>query len=79
MRKLKQTGQKEIGRIRLSDNQELVVSIGGNQKLDLRVWISGKSYTGSTRQGVRLYLFDDSWTEFRKVIDEVDKVYEEIA
>ena len=47
--------------------------------MDLRVWISGKSYTGPTRQGVRLYLFDDSWTEFRKVIDEVDKVYEEIA
>ena len=39
MRKLKQTIQKEIGRIKLSDNQDLVASLVDNEKLDLRIWI----------------------------------------
>ncbi len=38
MRKAKQTGQKEIGRIKLSDTQDLVVSSVDAEKLDLRVF-----------------------------------------
>jgi len=33
MRKIKQTEQKEIGRVKLSDTQELVASIVDNEKL----------------------------------------------
>ena len=33
MRKAKQTEQKEIGRVKLSDTQELVASIVDNEKL----------------------------------------------
>ena len=79
MRKAKQTEQKEIGRVKLSDTQELVVSIVDNEKLDLRIFVKTDSYTGATKRGVRFSLFDNNWTEFKKIIDKVDKEYQEIA
>ena len=80
MRKIKQTEQKEIGRIKLSNTRELVASIVDGEKLDLRrVWLDSKNYKGWTKQGLRFYLFDDNWSEFKKLIEKVDKVYEEIA
>lgn len=75
----KQTGQKEIGRIKLSDTRELVASLVDNEKLDLRIWVESDSYKGWTKQGFRLYLFDNNWIEFRKLIDKVDKAYSEIG
>ena len=60
MNKTKQTGQKEIGRVKLSDTQDLVVSLIDNEKVDLRVWMRGKNYEGPTRRGIRFYLFDDN-------------------
>lgn len=77
MRKTEQTEQKEIGRIKLSDNQDLVASIIDNEKLDLRIFIKTDSYTGATKRGFRFYLFDNNWAEFKKLIDKIDKVYEE--
>ena len=79
MNKTKQTEQKEIGRVKLSDTQELVASIVDNEKLDLRIFVKTDSYTGATKRGVRFYLFDNNWTEFKKLIDEVDKTYQELA
>ena len=79
MRKLKQTGQQEIGRIKLSNTRELVASIVDGEKLDLRIWVDSNNYKGWTKQGLRFYLFDDNWPESKKLIDKVDKVYEEIA
>jgi len=79
MRKVKQAEQKEIGRIRLSNTQELVASIVDGEKLDLRIWVDSNNYKGWTKQDFRLYLFDDNWLEFRKLVDKVDEVYEEIA
>jgi len=79
MRKAKQTEQREIGRIKLSSTRELVASIVDDEKLDLRVWVESNNYKGWTKQGLRFYLFDDYWTEFRKLIDKVDNEYEEIA
>ena len=77
--KVKQTEQKEVDRIKLGDTQDLVVSIVDNEKVDLRVFIDSKNYTGWTRNGLRFYLFDDSWEQFKRLINEVDKAYEEIA
>ena len=74
----KEENQKEIGRIELSDTQELVVSIVDNEKLDLRIWIKTDSYTGPTKRGLRFYVFDGNWEEFKKLIDKADKVYQEI-
>ncbi len=79
MNKTKQTEQKEIGRVKLGDTQDLVVSIVDDEKLDLRIFVKTDSYTGATKRGVRFYLFDNNWTEFKKLIEKVDKVYEEIA
>jgi len=71
--------QREIRRIRLNDNQDIVVSIVDNEKLDIRVFVKSDSYTGPTKRGVRFYLLDDNWTEFKKLIDQVDKAYQAIA
>jgi hypothetical protein len=79
MRKAKQAEQKEIGRVKLSNTRELVASIVDGEKLDLRIWVESNNYKGWTKQGLRFYLFDDNWPEFKKLIDKVDKVYEEIT
>ncbi|GAH53444.1 unnamed protein product [marine sediment metagenome] len=60
MRKVRQTEQKEIGRIKLNDTQDLVVSIVDSEKLDLRVWKDTDRYKGWTKRGIRLYLFGDN-------------------
>ena len=79
MNKTKQTEQKEIGRIKLSDNQDPVASIIDNEKLDFRIFVKSDSYTGATKRGVRFYLFDDNWTEFKKLIDKVDEKYKKLV
>ena len=76
---VKQSEQKEIGRIKLSNTREFVASIVDGEKLDLRVWVDSKNYKGWTKQGLRFYLFDGIYEEFKKLIKKVDKVYEEIA
>jgi len=77
--KVKQSEQKEIGRVKLNDTQDLVVSIVDNEKLDLRIFLNTDSYEGPTKRGIRFYLFDDNWEEFKKLIGKVDRVYKEIA
>lgn len=79
MNKTNQTEQEEIGRIKLSDAQDLVASLVDNEKLDLRIFIKSDSYTGATKRGFRFYLFDNNWIEFKKLIDKIDKAYEEIT
>jgi len=75
----KPTEQKEIGRIKLTDTQELVASLVDGEKLDLRVFVKSDSYTGATKRGFRFYLYDDNWTRFKELIEKVDKVYKELA
>lgn len=75
----KQTEQKEIGRIKLSDNQDLVASLVDKEKLDLRIFIKTDNYTGATKRGFRFYLFDNNWIEFKKLVNKIDEAYEEIS
>lgn len=70
--------QKEIARIKLSDTQELVATMVDNEKLDLRIFVKTDTYTGATKRGIRFYLFDDNWAEFKKLVQKIDKVYEEL-
>ena len=63
MNKTKQTEQKEIGRIKLSDSQDLVASLVDNEKLGLKIFVKTDNCTGATKRGVRFYLFDDNWVE----------------
>jgi len=79
MRKIKRTGQNEIGRIKLSNTRELVASIIDSEKLDLRVWVDSKNYKGWTKQGFRLHLFDGIYEEFKKLIKKIDRDYEKIV
>ena len=75
----KRTEQTEIGRIKLSDTQDLVASLIDNEKLDLRIFVKTDNYTGATKKGFRFYLSDNNWTEFRSLIDKIDKAYNEIG
>ena len=79
MNKTKQTDQKEIGRVKLSDTQDLIVSIVDNERLDIRTWLNIDSYKGFTRKGIRLYLFDDNWDKFKKLMEKVDRKYQELT
>ena len=79
MKKVKQTGQREIGRIRLSSTRKLVASIVDGEKLDLRIWVDSNSYKGWTKQGLRFFLFDGNWEDFKGLVEKVDKEYEQIA
>ena len=79
MGKIKQTEQREIGRVKLSDTRELVASIVDGEKLDLRIWVDSNNYKGRTKQGLRLYLFDRNWKEFKELMGKVNKEYENLA
>lgn len=74
----KEVEQKEIGRTTLSDEQELVITLVDQEKLDIRIWVKTDNYSGPTKRGVRFYLFDGNWEEFKKLMDKADKVYQEI-
>lgn len=76
--KIKETEQKEIGRVKLSGTQDLVASLVDNEKLDLRVFVKSDSYIGATKRGIRFYLHDDNWNEFKRLIDKIDKAYNEL-
>ena len=79
MNKTKQIEQKEIGRVKLGDTQDLVVSIVDDEKVDLRVFLNTDSYKGPTKRGVRFYIFDDNWPEFMKLMEKVDRKYQELT
>ena len=79
MRKIKQAEQKEIGRVKLGDTQDLVVSIVDDEKVDLRIFLNTDSYKGPTKRGVRFYMFDDNWLEFMKLMEKVDRKYQELT
>ncbi|GAH99999.1 unnamed protein product [marine sediment metagenome] len=79
MNKTKQTEQKEIGRVKLGDTQDLVVSIVDDEKVDLRIFLNTDSYKGPTKRGVRFYMFDDNWLEFMKLMEKVDRKYQELT
>jgi len=70
--------QKEISRIKLNDSSDLVATIVSDEKLDLRVFLHTDNYTGPTKRGVRFYLWDGIWPEFKKLIDKVDKEVREL-
>ena len=71
--------QKEIGKIKLTENQELVVTLVDNEKLDLRIWIDTGKYKGPTKRGLRFYLFDGNWEEFMDLVQKINKFYEELS
>jgi len=69
---------KEIGKVILKEEENLVATLVDKEKLDLRVWMDTEKYKGPTKRGVRFYLFDGIWDEFRKLIEKVDKEVEKL-
>jgi len=69
---------KEIGKVTLKEGENLVATLVDKEKLDLRVWMDTERYKGPTKRGVRFYLFDGIWDEFRKLIEKVDKEVEKL-
>ena len=74
-----QVKQKEIGRILLREGENLVINLVDDEKLDFRVWMDTERYKGPTKRGLRFYLFDGNWEEFMKLVQKVNKVYEELS
>ena len=70
--------QKEIARVQLNDTSDLVATLVGDEKLDLRVFVKTDSYKGPTKRGLRFYLFDGLWDEFKKLIEKVDREVKEL-
>ncbi len=79
MDKEKETEQKEIVRIKLFDNRHLVAPLIDYGELDLRIFTRTDSHIGAKERGFRFYLFDDNSVEFKKLIDKIDKAYNEIG
>lgn len=76
---MREKGQKkEIGRVALREGEDLVVALVDEEKLDIRVWMDTERYKGPTKRGVRFYLFDGIWNEFKKLVEKVDKEVEEL-
>ena len=71
--------QKEVAKIRLNDTSDLVATLVADEKLDLRVFLHTDNYTGPTKRGVRFYLWDGIWDEFKKLIEKVDKKVKELG
>lgn len=74
----KQDSQKQIGEVELGGGNRLVATIVSNEKLDLRIFVNSDRYSGPTKRGVRFYLFDGIWPEFKKLVDKVDREVKEL-
>lgn len=70
---------EDIGSIKVSDTMTLQVRLIDKEYVDIRMWVETEKYTGPTKKGIRLYLFDDIWTRFKKLMEKVDKEYEKLA
>lgn len=70
---------KEIGKIKLKEDQQLVVNLIDGEKLDIRIWLNSERYSGPTKRGVRFYIHEGVWEEFYKLMGKADREYQEIA
>ena len=71
--------QREIGRVKISESQQLVATLVNGEKLDLRTWVDTEQYKGPTKRGLRFYLFDGIWDEFKKLVKKVNREYEKLS
>jgi len=68
----KNSKTKKIARIKLSETQKIVATLVDNEKLDIGIWLNTPKYAGFTTRGLRFYLFDRIWGEFKKLVEKVD-------
>lgn len=75
----KQSKEKEIGKVKLTEGQTLVVRLVDDERLDIRIWQESERYTGPTKRGVRFYLFDGIWEKFFEIMQKVNQEFEVIS
>ncbi len=79
MSEAEQTERKKIGRIKLSDSQELIASLVDDERLDLRIWTDTDRYKGPTRRGVRFFLLDGICEKVFEVLKASDDEFQEMG
>ncbi len=70
--------ERQIGEIGLGGDRHLVATLINREKIDFRLFLKTSRYSGPTKSGVRFYLFDGIWEEFKKLIEKVDKEVKEL-
>ena len=78
MSKINQTEQREIGRIKLSDGQDLVASLIDNEKLDRRIFRL-IAIQGLLREASDFIFLIINRIELKRLTDKVDTAYNEIG
>lgn len=64
---------EEIGRIKKSENTDIVVKVddyGGEKGITIREYITTDRYTGFTKQGTRIPA--EKWGDFKKILDKIE-------
>jgi hypothetical protein len=51
----------------------------GDEKLDLRVFVKTQRTADAAKRGLRFYLHNGNWAQFRKLMDKVTKAYKELV
>jgi len=64
--------EKDIGKIKKSDNTDIIVRIddfGGNRGITIREFVNSEKYTGFTKSGTRIPV--EQFIEFRNLINAI--------
>jgi len=70
---------EDIGSINLTEEASLRVSIVNDEYLNIRIWVESERYTGPTKKGIYFSLSDDTWVQFKELMEKVDKKHEELV
>jgi len=64
--------EKEIGKIKKTDNSNIVVRVdefGGKKGITIREFVTSEKYTGFTKSGTRIPV--ESFEEFKKLVNSI--------
>jgi len=71
--------RKEIGRVKISESEDLILTLVDEEKLDIRIWMDTERYKGPTKRGVRFYLFDGIWERVFELLKAFNDEFEELG
>lgn len=74
----KQPERKELGRVSLSEGEDLILTLIDQEKLDIRIWLDTDRYKGPTKRGVRFYIYDEIWPKVFELIKAFNDEYEKL-
>ena len=71
--------RKEIGRVTLSEGEDLILTLVDSEKLDIRIWMDTERYKGPTKRGVRFYLYDGIWERVFELFKTFNQEFEKLG